>query len=129
MEREKRTSMRQRCLIGVKAVAPGGYQLVNCTIRDISDSGAFLKSDAPGVIPREGYLRFGDGRPDRPYRVVHGRKGGVGIAFIAPPTEPAAASAEAPVTEVQPVRLAETTIQKLRAQFAAQQVEEDRAAS
>ncbi|MCB1478194.1 MAG: PilZ domain-containing protein [Rhodobiaceae bacterium] len=119
MKPEARKTVRHRALIRVKAVSLDRHRLVDCVIRNMSEAGAFLKCDAPESIPREGYLRFLDGKPDVQYQVRHGRFDGVGIAFLNPlPTHSGNKHAE-PKEETPPLSFAEAAKQRLRERLGA----------
>jgi hypothetical protein len=78
---EERKEPRSRTLKGGKIVI-GSSAVVDCTIRDLSRSGARLKVDGAFALPEEFELRYGE--PDvqrRSCRVVWRRAGDVGVVF------------------------------------------------
>jgi hypothetical protein len=59
---QRRHATRQKTLIGAQVVFNDLMSTFNCTIRDLSDTGARIKLNAPVQIPQAFILRFGDGR-------------------------------------------------------------------
>jgi hypothetical protein len=59
---QRSRAKRQRTLIGAKVVFNDLMSVYDCTIRDLSDSGARVKLNAPVQIPPSFMLRFSDGR-------------------------------------------------------------------
>jgi len=59
---QRRHAIRQKTLIGAQVVFNDLMSTFNCTVRDLSDTGARLKLNAPVQIPQSFILRFSDGR-------------------------------------------------------------------
>lgn len=59
---QRRQAMRQRTLIGAQVVFNDLMSTYNCTIRDLSETGARIKLNAPVQVPPAFMLRFSDGR-------------------------------------------------------------------
>jgi hypothetical protein len=78
---EKREEPRSRTLKGGKIIV-GSSGVIDCTIRDLSKSGARLKVDGALTLPEEFELRYGE--PDvqrRSCRVIWKKAGDIGIVF------------------------------------------------
>ncbi len=59
---QRRHALRQKTLIGAQVVFNDLMSTYNCTIRDLSESGARVKLNAPVQVPQSFMLRFNDGR-------------------------------------------------------------------
>jgi hypothetical protein len=59
---QRRATKRQRTLIGAKVVFNDMMSTYDCVIRDLSESGARVKLNAPVQVPNSFMLRFSDGR-------------------------------------------------------------------
>lgn len=59
---QRRSAVRQRTLIGAKVVFNDLMSTFDCTVRDLSETGARVKLNAPVQVPASFLLRFGDGR-------------------------------------------------------------------
>jgi hypothetical protein len=59
---QRRQAARQKTLIGAQVVFNDLMSTYNCTVRDLSETGARLKLNAPVQVPQAFMLRFGDGR-------------------------------------------------------------------
>ncbi|MDQ7249695.1 PilZ domain-containing protein [Dongia sedimenti] len=59
---QRRHALRQRTLIGAQVVFNDLMSTYNCTVRDLSDTGARIKLNAPVQVPPAFMLRFSDGR-------------------------------------------------------------------
>lgn len=62
---QRRRSARQKTLIGGQVVFNDMMSTYDCTIRDLSDSGARLKLNAPVQVPPVFILRFAGGQVRR----------------------------------------------------------------
>jgi hypothetical protein len=81
VEEERYGGRTKRAEIGGKIII-GSSAVIDCTIRDLSRSGARLKVDGAFTLPEEFELRYGE--PDvqrRSCRVVWKRAGDVGVVF------------------------------------------------
>jgi hypothetical protein len=58
----RRHAVRQKTLIGAQVVFNDLMSTFNCTIRDLSETGARVKLNAPVQVPPAFMLRFSDGR-------------------------------------------------------------------
>jgi hypothetical protein len=78
-DEDRRTAVRRRALKAGKIVFNDGASVIDCTVRDLSETGARVLVDSPlGVPPRfvldvSGTLR--------PARVVWRKAGALGVAF------------------------------------------------
>lgn len=59
---QRRHGLRQKTLIGAQVVFNDLMSTYNCTVRDLSETGARLKLNAPVQVPPAFMLRFSDGR-------------------------------------------------------------------
>jgi hypothetical protein len=59
---QRRHAVRQRTLIGAQVVFNDLMSTYNCTVRDLSATGARIKLNAPVQVPQAFMLRFSDGR-------------------------------------------------------------------
>jgi two-component system cell cycle response regulator len=85
-DEERRNTRRQRVLKDGHIVPLDNTQsIVNCTIRDVSDTGARLKCGDQLSVPRQFLLRIGHEAIMRPTRVVWRRGNEVGITFTGEP--------------------------------------------
>lgn len=77
---EKREAPRKRVLKGAKAILPGGG-VIDCTIRNLSDTGAQLQVE-PLAVPNTFELRI-PGREGRlMVQVVWRKSGAIGVRFL-----------------------------------------------
>lgn len=79
---ERRTSPRTRVLKKGKLIHPNNVSVFDCTIRDISDTGARLTCEQTGLLPNELQLMFHAIREVRYVRVVWRRPGELGVQFL-----------------------------------------------
>ena len=80
MER-RRGAPRRRVLMSAQIVYHQGKIAVDCMIRNISDTGAQLATDAPLELPPSFWLRFQDGTK-RPVELVWTKATLMGVRFI-----------------------------------------------
>ena len=80
-ETNNRTTRRQRVLKQGKMVLANNITVVDCTIRDLSPTGARLLCGDPGVIPNEFRLVFIAERQMRDVKVVWRRPEELGVHF------------------------------------------------
>jgi hypothetical protein len=59
---QRRHAIRQKTLIGAQVVFNDLMSTYNCTVRDLSETGARVKLNAPVQVPQAFMLRFSDGR-------------------------------------------------------------------
>jgi hypothetical protein len=77
----KRVARRQRVLKDGKMLLPNNMTVVDCTIRDLSPTGARLLCSDPGVIPNEFRLVFIAERQMRDVKVMWREPAQVGVHF------------------------------------------------
>lgn len=82
---ENRAARRQRVLKQGKILPPADLVGVDCTVRDISESGARLLCADPTRIPDEFRLVFQADRTMRDVRVMWRRDGQIGVQFTSEP--------------------------------------------
>jgi hypothetical protein len=82
---ERRGSPRVRVLKKGKLIHSNNVSVFDCTIRDISDTGARLICEQTGLLPNELQLVFHAIREVRYVRVVWRRNGELGVQFLTPP--------------------------------------------
>jgi hypothetical protein len=80
MER-RRGAPRRRVLMSAQIVYHQGRIAVDCMIRNISDTGAQLATEAPLELPPSFWLRFADGNR-RPVELVWSKGNLTGVRFI-----------------------------------------------
>ena len=81
---ERRTSPRVKVFKKGKLIHPNNISVFDCTIRDISDTGARLTCEQTGMLPNELQLVFHAIREVRYVRVVWRRNGEIGVQFLTP---------------------------------------------
>jgi len=77
---EHRIAQRQRVLKGGTISFNGGAG-IDCTVRNLSETGAALEVESPVGVPDQFTLVFGDGRGSKSCHVVWRKPGRIGIAF------------------------------------------------
>jgi two-component system cell cycle response regulator len=82
---ERRTSPRVKVLKKGKLILPNNISVFDCTIRDVSETGARLRCEQTGLLPNELQLMFHAIREVRYVRVVWRRNGELGVQFLTPP--------------------------------------------
>ena len=80
-----RTARRLRVLKQGKMLLPNNMTVLDCGVRDVSDTGARLLCGDPGAIPNEFRLVFTADRQMRDVRVVWRRPEQLGVQFTSPP--------------------------------------------
>ena len=80
----KRIARRQRVLKQGKMLLPNNMTVLDCTVRDMSETGARLICADPGAIPNEFRLVFTADRQMRDVKVVWRRPDQVGVHFTSP---------------------------------------------
>ncbi len=83
----RRVANRKRVLKGAKAVYGGYSFVVDCTIRDISETGVRLKMSASVTLPEGFLLYFPDTQTMRSVRVTWRKPGEVGVIYEGAPRE------------------------------------------
>ena len=81
MDDEHRASRRQRVLKSGKIIYANGTIVIDCTIRNISETGAQLKVPTTVAIPDQFEFRETMGGKGRPVTVVWRRGDLIGIRF------------------------------------------------
>jgi hypothetical protein len=84
-EDNKRVARRSRVLKQGKMLLPNNMTLLDCTVRDLSETGAKLICSDPGAIPNEFRLVFTADRMMRDVKVVWRRPGMLGVQFTSEP--------------------------------------------
>lgn len=80
-EANKRVARRQRVLKQGKMLLANNMTVVDCTIRDLSPTGARVLCSDPGVVPNEFRLVFIAERQMRDVKVVWRRPEQMGVHF------------------------------------------------
>jgi hypothetical protein len=78
---DKRGYARRRVLKGGKIVFNDGRSTIDCTVRDISESGAKLKVASILGVP-DRFLLAMSGGEEHECRVIHRRETELGVAFL-----------------------------------------------
>jgi hypothetical protein len=79
-----RTAQRRKVLKTGKALLPGGFSVMDCVIRDVSDSGARLEVGDPLSLPDRFRLVCIQDNTMREVLVMWRREGRAGVAFEGP---------------------------------------------
>jgi hypothetical protein len=87
---ENRNYPRMRVLKGAKIVL-GTSSLLDCVVRDLTNSGARVKIPNAVNLPEEVAITFDGGRTCRPCRVVWRTLDETGLELIDPNSQPSAA--------------------------------------
>jgi|SRR5687768_16913931 hypothetical protein len=82
---ERRSDVRNRTLYGARIAFNGGRSTINCTVRNMSLSGARLQVTSVVGIPNTFDLLIGDREP-RPCRVTWRTLKELGVEFTARPS-------------------------------------------
>jgi two-component system cell cycle response regulator len=82
---DKRRTRRQRVLKEGRIITLANQSIVNCVVRDLSDTGARLKCGDQVAVPTEFRLQVGHERTVRPARAVWRRGNEIGIVFTGDP--------------------------------------------
>ena len=81
-EVNKRVARRQRVLKQAKILLTNNMTVIDCVVRDLSETGARLLCADPGAIPNEFRLVFTAERLMRDAKVVWRRPEMVGVHFV-----------------------------------------------
>jgi hypothetical protein len=81
MTEEHRKTIRHKALKGGRIVFNGGHASVDCTIRNVSESGARLHVDSVLGVPEEFTLMFADGSAPRECLVKWRNPSAIGVEF------------------------------------------------
>lgn len=76
-----RGAPRRRTFKAARIVYNGGHSVLNCTVRDLSDSGACLMIDTFTELPESFAVYFQDGRKV-PVEVIWKRNDRMGVRFV-----------------------------------------------
>lgn len=79
---ERRESQRRRTYKVARIGFGGGRAVINCLIRNISQTGACLGVESPLGIPDEFNLVFESGEPSRMCRVMWRKAKLIGVEFL-----------------------------------------------
>ena len=85
VETNKRVAPRQRVLKQGKILLPNNMTVIDCTVRDLSETGAKLLCPDPGAIPNEFRLVTTADRTMRDVKVAWRRPDMVGVHFTSEP--------------------------------------------
>jgi hypothetical protein len=80
-EAEKRSARRQRMLKDGKIITKNERSVIDCSIRDISDTGAKIRCGDQVAVPKEFQLFLPQSRFFREARTVWRRGNEIGIVF------------------------------------------------
>jgi hypothetical protein len=78
---EKRASERKKVLKGGRLSFNGGHSVIDCTVRNLSESGARVMVETAIGIPDEVVLAIHDGA-SHPCRVVRRKINEIGLLFL-----------------------------------------------
>ncbi|HWA18069.1 MAG TPA: PilZ domain-containing protein [Devosia sp.] len=80
---EKRASPRRRVLKAGRIVFNDKQSVINCTVRNLSETGALLKVENALSVPSEFTLRFDESSAS--CRAVRRSLAEIAVAFLSPP--------------------------------------------
>ncbi len=86
-QNERRTDRRSRTLKGGRIVFNGGYGVAECTVRNLSSSGALIEFAGILPVPSEFVLHVDSEHHGYPCRVTWRAGTRMGVAFTGPPEE------------------------------------------
>lgn len=86
-EENRRRARRLRVLKQGKILLPNGMTVIDCTVRDLSETGARLVCGDSGAIPRTFRLVFPADRSMREAEAVWRRPGQIGVRFLSDVTK------------------------------------------
>lgn len=78
----KRSAARLRSLKGAHLVLPNRIGTFQCTVRNLSATGACAELSSTLSVPNRVTLRMDDGSPDRPCEVVWRTETRLGLHFV-----------------------------------------------
>lgn len=84
---ERRNTSRKRVLKGAKAIYGGYSFVVDCMVRDVSETGVRLKTASSVTLPESFLLYFPDTQTMRQVRVLWRKPGEVGVNFESEPRD------------------------------------------
>ncbi len=79
---ERRIAPRVRTLKQAKILFNNRYSTFDCTVRNISATGALLTIDRAVPLPKVFEIRIGESEPVRPAKLVYRRDSFAGIHFL-----------------------------------------------
>jgi len=82
MDQERRATVRHRTLKGGRIALNDGFSTINCTVRNLSTSGALLRLASVVGVPDQFQLVMDDGR-SFDCAVVHKSDTDIGVQFTA----------------------------------------------
>ena len=85
LDTNKRVAQRLRVLKQGKILLPNNMTVIDCTVRDLSETGAKLLCADPGAIPNDFRLVFTSDRMMRDVKVVWRRPEMLGVHFTSEP--------------------------------------------
>jgi hypothetical protein len=85
LETNKRAAQRLRVLKQGKILLPNNMTIIDCTVRDLSETGAKLLCSDPGAIPNEFRLVLTADRMMRDVKVAWRRPDMLGVQFESAP--------------------------------------------
>jgi PilZ domain len=91
VEEEKRVAARRKVLKAAKIITVDMKSVLDCTIRDMSETGAKLNVEVSSAIPAEFYFYLISDNSMRDAKTVWRRAGQIGVHFTSEP-KPAPAS-------------------------------------
>ena len=80
-DENRRRALRARTLKGGKIIFSNGYSVFDCTIRNLSDSGALLTLSNPLGVPSHFDLAMGAAKPRRPCSIRWRTDKAIGVSF------------------------------------------------
>jgi hypothetical protein len=93
-EADKRNARRQRMLKDAKIITTNERSVIDCVVRDISDTGAKLRCGDQVAVPKEFHLFLPQSRFFREARTVWRRGNEIGIVFTGDQLTPPAWTAK-----------------------------------
>lgn len=81
-QENKRRAVRMRTLKGAKLVLPNNVSTFDCTVRNISATGALVEMPSTLGVPQRVSLRLDDGSPERVCEVAWRTERRLGLHFV-----------------------------------------------
>ncbi len=85
VEDEKRIAVRRKVLKAVKIISMDMKTVLDCTIRDMSDTGAKLNVEVSAAIPKEFHFYLMSDNSIRDASLIWRRAGQIGVHFTSEP--------------------------------------------
>lgn len=79
---ERRTELRHSRIKGAKIVYRDGHCVFDCTLRNLSETGALIQMDVMVELPATFWIHFTDGTPKREVELIWRKGNRLGVRFL-----------------------------------------------